>query len=73
MGGSQKQQSLAFQHFNYAKQVNKAGTSAFLYQSMKYADVLNQQATVDRDGERGGGKTDELSAFDLVPSKYGLN
>ncbi len=70
VGGNQKQQSLPFQHFNYAKQINKAGTGAFLYQSVKYADVLNQQAAEDRDGERGGVKTDELNAFDLVPPKY---
>lgn len=57
MGGRQKQQSLPFQPVNYAKQVSKTG--AFLYQSVKYGDILNQQAAGDRDGERGGGETDE--------------
>lgn len=57
VGGSQLQQSLCFQHLNYAKQVNKPGTGAFLYQSVKYGDILNQQAAGDRD-ERGGGETD---------------
>ncbi len=59
VGRSQKQQSLPFQHLNYAKQVNKTGTGAFIYQSGKHGYVLNKKTAL-LGGERGRGeKTDE--------------
>lgn len=65
---SQTAKPLLFQGLNYAKQVNKTGTGAFQYQSVKHGDILNQQAA----GDRGGETTDE-KCFDLVPSKNSLN
>lgn len=63
--------SLLFHHLNYAKQVNKAGTGAFLYQTVKYGDIHNQQAAGEETESEEEGK--QMKCFDLVPSKNSLS